>query len=201
MECVEFRAAHANRNVHLFYVFTLRRWACQNTVTSRHISPSLPPHARVLTATALNTDRGAYTHTRGTMASTTTELSELGAAWLRLLQKGLQADGWGQIVEAVDSYDKCVRVCSAWRGGVGVWGGVGWRGGVLECMRRWVVLSCGHGPRCGLACGGGGGGCVWGGRGRSHCHTHPEPDPCVRVCVCVRVIAGCPTTLLPTSTR
>lgn len=40
------------------------------------------------------------------MSGTTSELSELGAAWLRLLQKGLQADGWGQIVEAVDSYDK-----------------------------------------------------------------------------------------------
>ena len=43
-----------------------------------------------------------------TMSSTTTELSELGSAWVRLLEKGLQADGWGQIVEAVDSYDKCV---------------------------------------------------------------------------------------------
>ena len=46
------------------------------------------------------------------MSGTTSELSELGAAWLRLLQKGLQADGWGQIVEAVDSYDKyAVSVC------------------------------------------------------------------------------------------
>ena len=40
------------------------------------------------------------------MASAARTMEEIGADWVKLLERALQFDGWGQVVEAVEAYER-----------------------------------------------------------------------------------------------